>query len=425
MVSKSIQSIQSIRGMKDILPAEVPLWELFERTAFDWLRAYGYRNIRMPILEHTELFQRTIGEATDIVEKEMFTFVDKEKDSLSLRPEGTASCVRALVQHGVLESGGSQRLYYDGPMFRHERPQKGRYRQFHQIGVEAFGFPGPDIDAEHIVMCSRLWRNLGLEGVTLQLNTLGNPDARHRYKHELVDYFQGLWKNLDSDSRRRLETNPLRILDSKNPEMQSLIEGAPRFSECLDSESILHFEKLQNYLSRNNVEFELNPRLVRGLDYYNNTVFEWVTKKLGSQGTICAGGRYDGLVSQLGGTSTPACGFAIGVERVIELLRLEKKNVESTIDVYVVRQGDSANLFSWQVAEQLRDAGLSVVLHCGGGNFSNQMRKAVVSGAKFAVVIGDIEASASLVGIKSLRQPAEQQSVSIAEAVELIRKGGK
>jgi histidyl-tRNA synthetase len=415
------KTIQAIRGMKDVLPDESPLWLLFEETVRGWLRLYGYRNIRLPMLEPTDLFKRSIGEATDIVEKEMFTFVDREKDSLTLRPEGTASCVRALIQHGVLVSGGPQRLYYEGPMFRHERPQKGRYRQFHQIGVEAFGFSGPDIDAEHIVMCSRLWRNLGLEGITLQLNTLGKPEARETYRKELVVYFQDHWNKLDSDSRRRLSHNPLRILDSKNPEMQPLIGNAPTFTEFLDSDSIIHFNKLKDYLSLNNVEFEINPRLVRGLDYYNNTVFEWVTKKLGSQGAICAGGRYDSLVSQLGGSPTAACGFAIGVERVIELLRQDEKSIKPGLDVYVVRQGEAANVFSWQVAEQLRDAGLSVLLHCGDGNMSNQMKRAFTSGARFAVVIGESEASARVLGVRQLRETTEQRSLPVAEAIALIK----
>lgn len=421
----SSKTIQSIRGMNDILPDKAPLWELFEDAVRDWLHAYGYRNIRTPILESTELFERSIGEVTDIVEKEMFTFIDREKRSLSLRPEGTASCVRALVQSGILSSGGSQRLYYDGPMFRHEKPQRGRFRQFHQVGVEAFGFAGPDIDAEHIVMCSRLWRALGLRDIRLQLNTLGDASARDIYRKELVVYFQEHWEELDADSKRRVETNPLRILDSKAPEMQSLIQNAPKFSEFLDSDSINHFEKLRGYLVHNNVEFELNPRLVRGLDYYNRTVFEWTTDALGSQGAICAGGRYDGLVRQLGGQDTPACGFAIGVERVIELLNLQEKSAQFNVDVYIVRQGDAANLYSWKVAERLRDAGLSAILHCGGGNISAQLRKAATSGARFAAVIGDNEAFAEVLGLKDLKRELEQQTVSVVDAIKLIQVTGK
>jgi histidyl-tRNA synthetase len=420
------KKIQSIRGMKDVLPGETLSWESFEETVRDWLRAYGYRNIRMPILESTELFKRSIGEVTDIVEKEMFTFVDNEKESLTLRPEGTASCVRALVQHGVLMSGGPQRLYYDGPMFRHERPQRGRYRQFHQVGVEAFGFSSPDIDAEHIVMCSRLWKKLDIRGVKLQLNTLGSSEARERYREKLVMYFNDRFALLDDDSRRRLNRNPLRILDSKNPDMQLLIQNAPQFVGFMDTDSLEHFSKVREYLDLNNVQYELNPRLVRGLDYYNNTVFEWLTDELGSQGAICAGGRYDGLVSQLGGPSTPACGFAIGIERVIELLKTQKSQIPTaTFDVYVVRQGNSSSKFSWRVAEQLRDAHLSVIMHGGSGNMKSQLGAANLSGARFAVIIGDDEASAEVVNVKPLREPGEQKRVRIAEAIDLIKRGGK
>lgn len=415
------KQIQSVRGMNDILPDEAPLWEFFEKTVSDWLREYGYRNIRLPILERTELFKRSIGEVTDIVEKEMFTFIDQSNESLTLRPEGTASCVRALVEHGVLSAGGPQRLYYTGPMFRHERPQKGRFRQFHQVGVEAFGFSGPDIDAEHIIMCSRLWRKLELEGITLQLNTLGNPEARELYKKELISYFQGHWNQLDSDSKRRLAQNPLRILDSKHPDMQPLINSAPTFSEFLDSDSIDHFEKLKNYLSLNNVAFEVNKKLVRGLDYYNKTVFEWVTKELGAQGAICAGGRYDGLVDQLGGPRTSACGFAIGTERTIELIRARRK-IAAPIDFYVVRTGTLADEYSWKVAEELRSKGNTGILHAGGGNLTSQLRKASASSAAFAVIVGDEEASQGLVSVKPLRNAGEQRRVRLSEASEIIKK---
>ena len=409
--------------MKDVLPDETPLWESFEATVRGWLRAYGYRNIRMPILEPAELFKRSIGEATDIVEKEMFTFVDREQDSLSLRPEGTASCVRALIQHGLVMSGGPQRLYYEGAMFRHERPQKGRYRQFHQVGVEAVGFPAPEIDAEHLVMCARLWRTLRLEGVTLDLNNLGDGDARARYRSRLVKYLERHEAALDADSKRRLATNPLRVLDSKNPAMQEIIEGAPRLAEDLDDASRKSFEDLQQILRAAKVEFRLNPRLVRGLDYYNGAVYEWIGAGLGSQNALCAGGRYDGLVSQLGGAATPACGFAIGVERVIELLKSRKgEDGARAIDAYIVRQGVSAGLFSWQVAERLRDAGLSVLLHCGGGNMGAQLKRADASGARYAVIVGDDEAAAGAVSVKPLREAAEQKRVSLADALTLIRK---
>ena len=419
------KKIQSIRGMKDVLPDETLVWESFEDTVRDWLRAYGYRNIRMPILESTALFKRSIGEATDIVEKEMFTFVDKGEDSLTLRPEGTASCVRALIQHGVLQSSGRQRLYYDGPMFRRERPQKGRYRQFHQVGVEAFGFVGPDVDAEQIVMCSRLWKKLDIQGVTLQLNSLGSPEARESYRVKLVAYFNSHFDSLDQDSRRRLEKNPLRILDSKNPDMQSLIQGAPSFWDFMDMNALAHFDKLKKYLDLSNVRYQLNPQLVRGLDYYNNTVFEWVTGELGSQGAICAGGRYDGLVGQLGGPATPACGFAIGVERVVELFSNRKSSVPTNVlDACIVQQGQTASDFSWQVAEQLRDAGLSVVLHCGG-NVSTQLARAASSGARFAVIIGDDEVQAHIVSVKPLREAGEQKRVGVAEAIAMIKRNEK
>ena len=416
--------IQAIRGMNDVLPDDSPLWEYFEATARDVLRASGYRAIRMPLVERTELFVRSIGEATDIVEKEMYSFQDSlNGDNLSLRPEGTASCVRAVVEHGLLYKG-PQRLWYSGPMFRHERPQRGRYRQFHQVGAEAFGFPGPDVDAELIVMCSRLWRSLGLDGITLQINTLGSLQARQRYKEELVKYFQRHGDSLDADSARRLRTNPLRILDSKNPQMQSLIQEAPRLLEYLDLESLSHFDGVKKYLELSNVPYELNSRLVRGLDYYNNTVFEWVTSELGAQGAVCAGGRYDGLVGQLGGAATPACGFAIGVERIIELLKIRPDKVEhNELDVYIVRQGSRAEEFAWKVADRLREAKIAATLHSGGGGISSQMKKAGASSARFAVIIGDDEASAEEVTVKPLREAVEQKRTSIPEAISLIRGG--
>ncbi|HEX6827929.1 MAG TPA: histidine--tRNA ligase, partial [Burkholderiales bacterium] len=401
--------IQAIRGMNDLLPDEAHLWEFFEDTVRDWLRGYGYRQIRMPILERTELFVRSIGEVTDIVEKEMYTFIDQlNNESLTLRPEGTASCVRAVLEHNLLY-GGPQRLYYAGPMFRHERPQKGRYRQFHQVGVEALGFPGPDVDAEHIVMGARLWRRLGLDSVELELGTLGDAEARARHRARLVEYFQRHEAALDADARRRLHSNPLRILDSNNPGMQPLIEAAPRLMDDLDEESLRHFEELQVLLRRHNIAFRVNPRLVRGLDYYNRSVYEWVTTRLGAQGTVCAGGRYDGLVEQLGGKPAPACGFAMGVERLLALMQESGAGIApARTDVYLVHQGEQASAWAARVGEDLRERGLSVLLHCGGGGFKAQMKKADASGALAAVIIGDDEAQAGEVSVKPLRSPGEQ-----------------
>ncbi|MEW5709434.1 MAG: histidine--tRNA ligase [Pseudomonadota bacterium] len=414
--------IQAIRGMNDILPEEALAWERFEDTVRDWLRRYGYRPIRMPLVERTELFVRSIGEVTDIVEKEMYTFVDAlNGESLTLRPEGTASCVRAVLEHNLLYAG-PQRLYYSGPMFRHERPQKGRYRQFHQVGVEALGFEGPDIDAEHIVMARRLWRMLGLEGIRLELSTLGSSEARARYRDRLTRYFEAHLDALDQDSRRRLRTNPLRILDSKNPAMQSLIEGAPRLMDDLDEKSLEHFEALQSMLRTLDVEFRVNPRLVRGLDYYNRTVYEWVTDRLGAQGTVCAGGRYDGLVEQLGGKPTPACGFAMGVERLLALLAEKEEPAPAPVDVYMVHQGERASDLAPRVAEALRDVGLRVVLHCGGGSFKSQMKKADASGAQVAVILGEDELQAGEVSVKPLRIPKPQVRVPIAGVAQWLRE---
>ena len=417
------RTIQAIRGMNDILPEESHLWEFFEQTVRDWLRAYGYRNIRTPILEQTDLFVRTIGAATDIVEKEMYTFVDElNGESLTLRPEGTASCVRAVIEHNLLHPG-PQRLWYGGPMFRHERPQKGRYRQFHQIGVEALGFPGPDVDAEHLVMCARLWRKLGLEGLELDLNTLGESEARARYRTRLTDYLRRHEGDLDADSRRRMSTNPLRVLDSKNPALRELIAGAPRLADDLDESSIRAFDELQALLRDAGVAFRLNPRLVRGLDYYNGAVYEWTSSQLGAQNAVCAGGRYDGLIEQLGGKPAPACGFAMGLERLLALIKDGAKAAARAPDVYLLRQGEAAERFGARIAEALRDAGLTVLLHCGGGSFKSQMRKADSSGAFFAVIVGDDEAGARAVSIKPLRVAAEQVRVPTADAIELIKKG--
>ncbi|MEW6313496.1 MAG: histidine--tRNA ligase [Pseudomonadota bacterium] len=417
-------SIQAVRGMNDVLPEESPWWEFFEDSVRDWLAAYGYRAIRMPIVEKTELFVRSIGEVTDIVEKEMYSFEDVlNGEKLTLRPEGTASCVRAAIEHNLLYNG-AQRLYYMGPMFRHERPQKGRYRQFHQVGVEALGYAGPDIDAEHIVMCARLWKRFGLGDVALQINTLGSAEARHRHRARLIQYLERHLDQLDDDARRRLHSNPLRILDSKNPAMQAIVAAAPRLLDDLDEDALRHFEGVQELLRDSGVSFEINPRLVRGLDYYNHTVFEWVTTRLGAQGTVCAGGRYDGLVAQIGGKPAPACGFAMGVERLLALLQENGAQAARKVpDVYVVHQGGAATRFAWQAAEQLRDAGISVVMHCGGGGFKAQMKKADGSGARFAVLIGDDEAQAGEVSLKPLRGLGEQVRAALPEAADLIKNG--
>ena len=405
------QYIQSVRGMNDILPGESELWELFEETVRSWLKSYGYKPVRLPIVEPTPLFKRAIGEVTDIVEKEMYSFTDSlNGELLTLRPEGTAGCVRALIQH-KLAAQHPQRLYYMGQMFRHERPQKGRYRQFNQVGVEAFGFSGPDIDAELILMGARLWDDLGLDDVRLQLNSLGQLDERAKHRAELITYFEKYSDLLDEDARRRLHSNPLRILDSKNPTMQEMIAGAPKLMDHLGAESMAHFEGVQQVLRDAGLPFEINPRLVRGLDYYNLTVFEWVTDRLGAQGTVCAGGRYDGLVEQLGGKATPACGFAMGVERLVTLIR--ESGGEPEIpgpDVYVVHQGDAASRMAPRVAEGLRDQGIDVLFHCGGGGFKSQMKKADASGATFAIIIGDDEANAGEVTLKPLRSNGEAQN---------------
>jgi histidyl-tRNA synthetase len=415
-------AIRAVRGMNDILPDAGMAWDHLEATLLGCLRRYGYRPIRLPLVERTELFVRSIGEVTDIVEKEMYTFTDRlNGDSLTLRPEGTASCVRAVLEHNLLY-GGPQRLFYTGPMFRHERPQKGRYRQFHQVGVEALGFPGPDIDAEQIVMSERMWRDLGLADVRLELNTLGDPEARSRYRARLVRYLESHAADLDEDARRRLHTNPLRVLDSKNPAMQAIVADAPQLADDLDDESAAHFAALQSLLRAAGIAYTINPRLVRGLDYYNRTVFEWTTGRLGAQSAVCAGGRYDGLVAQLGGKAAPACGFALGVERLVELLQAEGAQVPPRVpDLYVVHQGDAATPWAWRACEQLRDAGLAVVLHCGGGGFKAQLRKADASGARYALVIGDDEAAAGKVGLKPLRDAAPQLLVEVAAVPQLVQ----
>ena len=416
------QTLQSVRGMNDILPDEAEFWELFEDTVRSWLKAYGYRPMRMPIVEPTPLFKRAIGEVTDIVEKEMYSFTDSlNGEALTLRPEGTAGCVRAVIQHN-LAAQHPRRLYYMGPMFRHERPQKGRYRQFHQVGVEAFGFSGPDIDAEMILMGARLWDDLGLDGIELQINSLGQPEERAQHRSALIAHFEQHAELLDEDAKRRLYTNPLRILDTKNPALQEMCAAAPKLIDYLGAESLAHFEGVQRILRDAGLPFTINPRLVRGLDYYNLTVFEWVTDRLGAQGTVCAGGRYDGLVNQLGGKPTPACGFAMGVERLIALIRESGGEPElAGPDVYVVHQGEAASRLAFRVAEGLRDQGIDVLLHCGGGSFKSQMKKADGSGAMFAVIIGDDEAATGEAQLKFLREDGgEQVKLKVDELAEAI-----
>ena len=405
--------IQAVRGMNDILPAQSARWQFVERTFSQLMAAYGYAEMRMPIVEKTELFKRSIGEVTDIVEKEMYTFEDRNGDSLTLRPEGTAGCVRACIENGMLYNQ-TQRLWYSGPMFRHERPQKGRYRQFYQMGVEVFGFDGPDIDAELIMMSARLWHKLGLaDDVVLEINSLGSAEARRAYRDTLVAYLQQYRDQLDEDSLRRLGTNPLRILDSKNPAMQALIEAAPKLGEVLDESSRQHFTQLCELLDAAGIAYRVNSRLVRGLDYYSKTVFEWVTTKLGAQGTVCAGGRFDSLVEQLGGRATPAMGFALGVERLVALLE-DKALHEGGPQVYLLLAGDAAQRQGWALAEQLRDRlpWLRLLVNAGAGSFKSQMKRADKSGAQLALLLGEDEVRQSAIGIKVLRGDGGQETVS-------------
>ena len=407
--------IKAIRGMNDILPEQTPLWQYLEESTRSILSSYGYSEIRTPIVESTDLFCRSIGEVTDIVEKEMYTFDDRNGESLTLRPEGTASCVRACEEHGLIFNQ-VQRLWYTGPMFRYERPQKGRYRQFHQIGVETFGMVGPDIDTELLLLTARLWKKLGIDhAVTLQLNTLGSSEARAYYRDQLVAYLTDHVDQLDEDSKRRLTTNPLRILDSKNPQVQALLEGAPDFHACLDDESLKHFDQLKRNLESLGISYEVNPRLVRGLDYYGRTVFEWVTDKLGAQGTVCAGGRYDGLVEQLGGRATPAVGFAMGVERLILLLEAEGSlpdRLKRQTDIFIAALGDAAEQKALSLAENLRDSvSWRLTLDCSGGSFKSKMKKADRSGARVALILGDSELEQGVVALKPLRTQDEQELV--------------
>jgi histidyl-tRNA synthetase len=411
--------------MNDILPAQTPVWQYLENSVRQVLGAYGYQEIRMPIVEQTELFKRSIGEVTDIVEKEMYTFSDRNGDNLTLRPEGTAGCVRATEEHGLLFNQ-TQRLWYTGPMFRHERPQKGRYRQFHQIGVECFGMDGPDIDAELLIMTARLWRQLGLQAHTrLELNTIGSAQARREFRLALVDYLTGFRSELDEDSQRRLDTNPLRILDSKNQNTQRILDQAPKLDDFLDDDSRQHFVRLKGLLDAAGVPYTVNPRLVRGLDYYGKTVFEWITDSLGAQGTVCAGGRYDALVEQLGGKPTAAVGFAMGMERLVlllETLDLVPSGANGNADVYVSAMGEAAVLSALALGEQIRDAlpGCAVITHCGGGSFKSQMKKADRSGARYAVILGENEAMAGTAALKPLRSDEPQQEISQAQLTQTL-----
>lgn len=417
--NRKVEKIVGVKGMNDILPADAPLWELFENTVQSVLKSYGFQQIRTPIVEPTALFTRGLGDVTDIVEKEMYSFTDSMNgDQLTLRPECTASVVRAALEHS-LTYDGPKRLWYAGPMFRHEKPQRGRYRQFHQVGAEALGFIGPDIDAELIMMCQRLWDDLGLQDIRLELNSIGNADERNKHRADLVAYFEKNADLLDADAQRRLHSNPLRILDTKNPAMQEMVNAAPKLLNYLGDDSRAHFEGVQKILNHNNIRFTINPRLVRGMDYYNRTVFEWVTDQLGAQGTVCGGGRYDPLIEIFGGKPTPACGFAIGVERILELMKAKGDVLPlNYCDVYILHQGEDAQLQAFVLSERIRDAGLDVVLHCASsnsaGSFKSQMKRADASGAAFAVIIGKDEIEGKVATIKALRiVETDQKQVSI------------
>jgi histidyl-tRNA synthetase len=420
------KQIQAIRGMNDCLPSQTGLWQFVESVIRQVVASYGYQEIRTPIVESTSLFKRSIGEVTDIVEKEMYTFADRNDESITLRPEGTASVVRAGNEHGLLYNQ-QQRLWYMGPMFRYEKPQKGRYRQFHQFGLEAFGLAGPDIDAEVILLSHRLWQRFGItEHVSLEINSLGSNQARADYKEKLVAFLHTRQDELDEDSLRRLESNPLRVLDSKNPQVQAVVKDAPKLIDCLDEESAQHFTALCERLDSFGIQYRVNPSLVRGLDYYNRTVFEWVTQSLGAQGTVCAGGRYDGLVEQLGGKSTAGVGFAIGLERLVlmlETLDLDNK-VAAPVDIYVTALDASVETYAWQITEQLRDVmpDLRIMNHCGGGNIKKQMKKADASGANLALLIGGGELQEQSVTIKYLREQQEQVSVSRDDIIQFLQR---
>jgi histidyl-tRNA synthetase len=426
--NKKPEKIVGVKGMNDVLPADAPLWELFENTVQTVLKSYGFQQIRTPIVEPTPLFARGLGAVTDIVEKEMYSFTDSMNgDELTLRPESTAGVVRAALEHN-LTYDGPKRLWYQGPMFRHERPQRGRYRQFHQVGAEAIGFAGPDIDAELIMLCQRLWDDLGLDSIRLEINSIGDADERARHRTDLIAYFEQHRDQLDADALRRLHANPLRILDTKNPAMQELVNGAPKLLDYLGDESKAHFDGVQNILRHSNIPYTVNPRLVRGMDYYNRTVFEWVTDQLGSQGTVCGGGRYDPLVEMFGGKPTPACGFAIGVERLLELMKASgEQSMPNQCDVYLVHQGEAAQLQAFVLGERLRDAGLDVVLHCataaGAGSFKSQMKRADASGAAFAVIIGEDEVAHHTASVKTLRGvdgESQQRTVEFDSVAEYL-----
>ena len=423
-----MKKIQAIRGMNDILPDYSFKWEWLEDEVRTHLKQFGYQNLRTPILESTDLFVRSIGEVTDIVEKEMYTFLDGlNGESLTLRPEGTASSVRAAIEHNMTYNG-PRRVYYFGPMFRHERPQKGRFRQFHQIGVEAFGFEGPDVDAEHCLMASELWKAFGLDSanIKLEINSLGSLEDRKKYKESLVLFLQERRHLLDEDSVRRIDKNPLRILDSKNKATQEVIASAPKLLDSLSAESLSKYERFKKILSNNGINFEENPNLVRGLDYYNDVVYEWKTDRLGSQGTICAGGRYDGLAEQIGGKRIPSCGFALGVERLLDLIEEAKVDIpEESPDVYLVSFGENVESWTWHVAKELRQHQLRVILHCGGGSIKNQMKKANSSRARFAVIVGDAEEQGQSVTLKDMhgndsRDSSQQQTMSLDSAIGKI-----
>lgn len=415
------QLIQAVRGMNDILPPETARWQRLEAILNRLVASYGYQEIRLPLLEKTELFKRSIGEVTDIVEKEMYTFTDRNNDSLTLRPEGTAVCVRAALEHGLLYNQ-IQRLWYRGPMFRHERPQKGRYRQFYHLGLEAFGMPNPEIDAELIFLTARLWDELGVKNqLELQINSLGSAEARNQYRECLVQYFQNHHDQLDEDSKRRLSTNPLRILDSKNPELQDLIRKAPSLFDSLDEESKQHFDRLRNLLDSAEIAYVLNPRLVRGLDYYNKTVFEWVTKETGAQNTVCAGGRYDTLVEQLGGQPTPAVGFAIGLERLLALCTDEAK---ISIDAYLITVGEPAIAKGLLLAEKLRNKipDLQLMMDCTGGGMKGQFKRADKSNAKIALILGEDELKMGKITVKYLREEKPQETVNLEELPKYLKE---
>ncbi|WP_077066560.1 histidine--tRNA ligase [Catenovulum maritimum] len=420
------KNIQAIRGMNDCLPQQTPVWQKVESVLRDVTSSYGYSEIRMPIVEQTELFKRSIGEVTDIVEKEMYTFDDRNGDSLTLRPEGTASCVRAGNEHGLLYNQ-VQRLWYMGPMFRHERPQKGRYRQFHQFGVETFGMAGPDVDAEIIALTARFWKKFGLaDKVRLEINSLGSNEERATYRDALIEFLKLHQDILDDDCKRRMLTNPLRVLDTKNPDIQAVLVDAPKLSDYFGEDSKAHFSGLCQRLDQFGIEYTVNDRLVRGLDYYNYTVFEWITDSLGAQGTVCAGGRYDCLVEQLGGKATPAVGFAMGIERLVLLLETLglDKDVRPVVDVYVVTLGEKAELIAPSRVETLRDLypNARIQVNCGGGNFKKQFKKADKSGAEIALVFGDDEIEQDKVTVKYLREQQEQQSKTLAELADLLAK---